>query len=353
MVVWWIKTELGLSKRYCRASRLTGLFALLLAVCVLSGCGSVAVTPPPDPEPPAAQSPAPPTPSESPAPSEPPAPSAPPTPQPGQFVFTPQNYPRVDGSTANIPLGQALYQTLLGASAEDAETAAGLFTGTDNAWRALAGGDADLLLVYEPSEETVELLGDREVYAEVESAPIGRDALVFLVNAQNAEDDLTTEQIQGIYSSSITNWNELGGPDAEIVAYQRNENSGSQTLMRKLVMGSVAMAEPVPTRVVGEMGGLVAAVAEYDNRSSAIGYNVYYYVSRMKADPNVKLLSVNGVAPTNDSIQSGEYPFVNDFYAAIRADEPEDSPARILYDWLQSPTGQRLVSAAGYVAIDN
>ncbi|MDR1692959.1 MAG: phosphate ABC transporter substrate-binding protein, partial [Oscillospiraceae bacterium] len=85
------------------------------------------------------------------------------------------------------------------------------------------------------------------------------------------------------------------------------------------------------------------------NGGGAIGYNVFYYVSRMKSDPNIKILSVDGVEPTNETIRSGEYPFVNDFYAAIRASEPQGSPARVLYDWLQGEEGQTLVEAAGYV----
>ena len=98
------------------------------------------------------------------------------------------------------------------------------------------------------------------------------------------------------------------------------------------------------------MGSLVDAVAIYDGAENAIGYNVYYYVSTMKLDENIRLLSVNGVAPSTKSIASGSYPFVNDFYAVIRSDAPKGSPQRILFDWIQTTDGQALVSHEGYVA---
>jgi ABC-type phosphate transport system substrate-binding protein len=267
-------------------------------------------------------------------------------------VFTEENYPRVDGSTANVPLGRLLLQATLGKTPQEAERELSGFSGTDASWRALGRGEADLLLVYDMPKSTWDLMVSNWVeYTDLEYAPIGRDALVFLANEENPADNLTTEQILDIYSGNITNWNAVGGADAEILAYQRNLDSASQTMMLELVMGDTALAKPVQTLVVGEMGDLVSAVAEYENRNSAIGYNAYYYVSRLHIDPNVKLLSVDGVAPTNESIQSGTYPFVCNFYAAIRKDEPDHSPARILYDWLQSPQGQQLVAAGGYATV--
>lgn len=298
-------------------------FTILLTVLLITGCSS----PPP------------------PSPSDPPPPSPPEGPSPIPFHFTEENFPRIDGSTANIPLGQMIYAALLGKSAEEAETFIH-FNGTAPAWYGLTQGEVDLLLAYEPSQETVAWLSG---YTKLTYAPIGRDALVFLVNAQNKVDGLTAEQLRDIYSGAVANWKEVGGEDAAIAAYQRNAASGSQAMMEKLVMQGTEMDVPPQTMLIGDMGGLVDAVALYTNAHSAVGYNVYYYVSQMKNDPNVKLLAVNGAAPDNTSIQSGAYPFVNDFFVAIRESEQAGSPARILYEWLQSADGQALVAAAGYV----
>jgi hypothetical protein len=99
------------------------------------------------------------------------------------------------------------------------------------------------------------------------------------------------------------------------------------------------------------MGGLVDMIASYDNGKNAIGYNVYYYVTQMKRDENIKLLSIDGAAPSPETIGSGEYPFVNDFYAVIRKDALENSPARLVFNWLQTADAKKLMAREGYVPI--
>ena len=70
----------------------------------------------------------------------------------------------------------------------------------------------------------------------------------------------------------------------------------------------------------------------------------------MYMQEGIKLLKVNGVMPSNETIASGEYPYRQPFYAVIRADEPESSPARQLFNWLTTTEGKALIEKAGYVA---
>lgn len=260
--------------------------------------------------------------------------------------FTLASLPRVDGSTANIPLISLMIQRLSGASQVDADNAAQVST-TPDAYRALARGDADLLVVYEADASVKKELADAGV--KLESHPIGRDALVFFTNSSNPVTSLTTDEYRAIYDGSVTNWKELGGKDAAIVAYQRPEESGSQALMRKYVMGDAKMA-PAPTeRITGDMGGIIEGVSSYANSSSALGYSVYYYLANMYAVDGISMLAVADVLPSSETIASGEYPYVNDFYAIVRADEPAGSPARRVLDWLLSPAGRQTVIDAGYV----
>jgi len=72
--------------------------------------------------------------------------------------------------------------------------------------------------------------------------------------------------------------------------------------------------------------------------------------SEMYMQEGIKLLKVNGVMPSNETIASGEYPYRQPFYAVIRADEPESSPARQLFNWLTTAEGKALIEKAGYVA---
>ena len=134
------------------------------------------------------------------------------------------------------------------------------------------------------------------------------------------------------------------------MAYQRVENSGSQVMMEKQCMQGVEMMDAPVERRPSEMGELVDEIASYRNTADAIGYSVYYYIKNMYMQEGVKLLSVNGVAPANETIAAGEYPFTQPFYAVIRADAAEDSPARQLYSWLTTDEGRALIEQAGYVA---
>lgn len=119
--------------------------------------------------------------------------------------------------------------------------------------------------------------------------------------------------------------------------------------LNKLVMKDVPMMD-ASLNIVERMGELVDVISTYNNSDFAIGYNVFYYVSQMKNDQNISLLSIDGVDLSNKSIQSGAYPFVNNFYVVIRKDEPDGSPARKLFDWIQSAEGQRLVELEGYLS---
>lgn len=260
--------------------------------------------------------------------------------------FAPEDYPRVDGSTSMLPLSRALMMAATGISAQEAELRVS-HSKTTLSFYALVSGEADLLLVARPAEEAFAYADEMGVVMEMR--PIGVDALVFLTGEENPVDSLTQQQAVGIYTGEITNWREVGGADAEIIAYQRNKTAGSQVMMEEVVMqGEPMMDAPMEYRP-SEMGALVDEVASYRNSASAIGYSVYYYVTEMYLREGVKLLAIDGVAPSNETIASGEYPYTQYNYAVIRKDEKEDSPARQLFDFLTTPEGKALMAAQGYV----
>ena len=264
-----------------------------------------------------------------------------------QPLMSLEEYPTVDGSTATMPLMAAVLQKVCGIDAEQAESYV-YASKTSQSWIALSNGDADLLLVYEVPESTKEQLAQGP---ELEVTAIGRDALVFIVNEQNPVESLTQDQLRDIYTGAVTNWAELGGNDQSIVAFQRDETSGSQTLFEKLLVGDreLTLTDPPTELRPGMMGALVDGLASYNNEGNAIGYSVYYYISEMYAQPGLKLIGVDGVQPEYDTIADSSYPLCNEFYVAIRADEPEDSPTRQLYNWICSEEGKQTLIDAGYV----
>lgn len=295
------------------------LFAPLLALILLAGCSKVPEAPAPASEP-----------------------------QPNQFVFTRENFPRLNGSTSTVPLGQAIASVLLGESREDVSDLT-QFSKTTQSYRDLMWGNADLLIAAEPAEVIWQEKAEQNFDWNME--PFAVDALVFVVNADNPVDCLTTEQVQKIYIGEITNWSEVGGDDLPIVPFQRNAEAGSQTAMLKLVMKDLPMMDAPADYVRGEMGDLIEAVAAYDGTPAAIGYTVYYYANDMKMADGLKILSIDGVEPCADTIRSGAYPFLNNYYVLTAAGLPEDAPAKILYDWILSEAGQKLVAHEGYVSV--
>lgn len=311
--------------------------ACMVLVLLLCSCG-------------AAQKPVPDSvPTPAPVPQPMPAPDPDPVPDPvEQFVFTRENFPRLNGSTSTVPLGQAIASVLLGETREEVSDLI-QFSKTTQSYRELMYGHAQLLIAAEPAAVIWEEKEAQDFAWEME--PFAVDGLVFVVNEDNPVDSLTTEQVQKIYTGEITNWKEVGGEDLEIVPFQRNAEAGSQTAMLKLVMGDLPMMDAPADYVQGEMGDLIEAVAAYDGTAAAIGYTVYYYANDMKMADGLKIIAIDGVDPCDETIRSGEYPFLNNYYVLTAAGLAEDDPARVMYEWILSREGQKLVAHEGYVSV--
>lgn len=315
--------------------RLLRISALILALCLLAGCAGQPSSP-----------------SSADASSDSPGTSDTDKDSPAearkQFAFTRETFPQLNGSTSTVPLGKAIAAVLLGETQEEVSDLI-RFSKTTASYRQLMAGYADLLIAAEPAAVIWEEKATRGF--EWEMSPFAVDGLVFVVNADNPVDSLTTEQVQKIYTGEITNWAQVGGDDLDIVPFQRNAEAGSQTAMLKLVMGDLPMMDAPAEYVRGEMGDLIEAVAAYDGTAAAIGYTVYYYANDMKMADGLKIIAIDGVEPCDETIRSGAYPFLNNYYTLIPAGLPEDAPAKILYDWLLSEHGQRLVAQQGYVSV--
>ena len=162
--------------------------------------------------------------------------------------------------------------------------------------------------------------------------PIGYEAFVFFVNENNPVDNLTKEQIKDIYSGEITNWADVGGADRIINPLDRPEGSGSQTVMLKFMGG-----REIEKNALGIFGG-------------AIGFSFRFYVDGIVANDGIKLLSVNGIAPTEENIRNGSYPLIYQFYAVYRKDNDNENVKRLV-DFILSEDGQKIIDENGYTPI--
>lgn len=268
-------------------------------------------------------------------------------PQSNQFTF--ETYPKIDGATAAIPLGQLLMWELTDATVAKAKERV-QFNKSHQAYVNLINKEVDLIFVSGPSEQELEFAAAKNV--ELNLTAIGRDAFIFLVHKDNPVDTLTIEEIRDIYTAKINNWKQLGGSDHEIIAFQRNENSGSQTFMETQIMGSSPLMKPPVNQQIGGMGGLIETVAEYKNANNSIGYSFHYFASEMHKNENVKFVSIEGVEATRENILNETYPLTATLYAVTRKDQPADSAAIELLNWILSQEGSKLLEKGGLIPVN-
>lgn len=254
--------------------------------------------------------------------------------------------PVMDGATALYPLYSAIAQATYPKKTYDPYDSEVMVNTTPEAYENLINGKVDLIFVNEPSKNQLQRAKAKGV--ELQLTPIGKEAFVFFVNQKNEVDGLTLQEIKDIYSGKITNWKEVGGKNEPIRAYQRPEDSGSQTALQSL-MGDTPIMDPPRENVASGMGEIINEVAQYRNFENAIGYTFRYYSQEMVGNKEIKLLSVDGVPPTKETIRSGEYPITGEFYIVTAG---TDNPnVQKLINWVLSPQGQKLIEKVGYVPI--
>ena len=217
-------------------------------------------------------------------------------------ILTADEFPMTDGSTACIPLIAQIMADTTGMDLETAQSCVSTNT-TAWAWRNLSlyggneGDSTKLIIAYEAPESVKE-----EMAAE-------------------------------------------GGP--------LDQKAIGQTLFQKLLIQGGELMDAPTELAPTEMGGLVDSIAEYNNTANAIGFSVYYYIDQMYSKPGLRLLAVDGVTPSNETIADQSYPLCNEFYAAVRQDSAEGTPERKVYDWLSTDAGRACIEKSGYVAVQD
>lgn len=92
----------------------------------------------------------------------------------------------------------------------------------------------------------------------------------------------------------------------------------------------------------------IRQIGNYDNGIGAIGYSYLYYVNKLVESSGIRVLAINGIAPTTENLQSGIYPYTVNYYAVYRKG---DSNTEAFVNWLISDAGQLAVRQAGYVPL--
>ncbi len=257
-------------------------------------------------------------------------------------MFPEGDFPLLDSSTARNPVTNSLYDLFVANFGYEGKLP--LCSTTHGAWLNIADRKVDLALLAAPTEEELTYLQQQGV--EVDMKLYGGDGLVFIGNAANPVTNLTHEQIIGIYLGEITNWKEVGGPDHPITVYYRDDQSGSQRLFEKLVFKGQEVPDfaRMGFALMDDMSSIVNIILE---EPYSIGYSIMTYLDEVYAEEELQVFAVNGVFPSPDTVAAGTYPYNTQGYLVIRSDEPEDSPARRLFNWFGCPVSDDLLNFCG------
>ena len=167
--------------------------------------------------------------------------------------------------------------------------------------------------------------------------PFAIDGVAVAVNPGNRVEGLTKAQIKDIFSGKIANWKEVGGADAPISLYVREDGSGTRETFEERALDKGASA--AAANVVNSNGAMKTAIGQDPN---AVGY-----VGIGHLDKSIKGISVDGMAPSQENAASGQYTVTRLLYMNTKG-EPQGI-TRGFVDYIFTPAGQEIVSKAGYI----
>jgi len=172
---------------------------------------------------------------------------------------------------------------------------------------------------------------------------VAKDGVALYVNEANPVAQLTIDQLKAIYLGDVANWKEVGGPDARIVLYSRENSSGTYVFFKENVLGGEDFAASAQT-----LPGTAAVVNAVAKERYGIGYGGAAYAKGVR---EVEIVGKDGQAwlPSAENVRSGKYPLSRPLLMYTRATPAGE--AKQFIDWCLSPEGQAIVTQVGYFPI--
>ena len=175
----------------------------------------------------------------------------------------------------------------------------------------------------------------------LESFAFAVDGVAVAVNPANSVTELTSGQIRQIFSGQIVNWKDVGGADASIHIYGRDEASGTREVFWKKLLNKGDVAQGI--NIVASNGAMKVAIAQ-DNQ--AIGYlGIGHITSEIQA------VVIDGVLPTQENAKSGDYKVVRNLYMNTKG-QPS-ALVQAFIDYIRGPEGAGLIEKSGYIPISD
>ena len=176
------------------------------------------------------------------------------------------------------------------------------------------------------------------------SYPIARDGLAVYLNERNPVRELSLAQLRDIYTGRITNWKEVGGNDAQIILYSRENSSGTYTYFKDNVLMDKDYSPRAQT-----LQGTAAVVNAVANDANGIGYGGAAYAKGIRFAAVRKDTKGPAYTPSMETVRNGQYPITRFLYLYTRTKPSGDLKKFI--DWSLTPQGQELVTKVGYFPV--
>lgn len=206
------------------------------------------------------------------------------------------------------------------------------FTGSSAGIEAVLAGTSDI-------GNSSRALKDEEKQQGAVENIVAIDGIAVIVNTENKVEDLTTEQLIKIYTGEITNWKDVGGDDKPITVIGREAGSGTRGAFEEL------LEVEEKCKYAQEIDSTGAVVAKVTSTPDAIGY-----VSLDVIDDTVKPVKLDGVAPSEETIKSGDYTLARPFVMATKGEISEQSDVvKAYFDFIKSEEGQKIITSVGLI----
>ena len=237
------------------------------------------------------------------------------------------------GSTSMEKFANALSETFMEKYPKVTVTAE--FVGSGAGVEAVANGSADI------GNASRNLKDEEKAKGVVENIE-AIDGIADVVDPANTVEDLTKDQLAGIYDGTVTNWKDVGGSDAPIVVVGRESGSGTRTAFEEL------LKLEDKCKYANELDSTGAVMAKVASTPGAIGY-----VSLDVLDDTVKALKLDGSEPTEENIKAGNYFLSRPFVMATKGEISEQNDlVKALFDFIHSEEGTELVKSVGLISVD-
>lgn len=247
----------------------------------------------------------------------------------------------VKGSDTLVVLAQKWAEVYMAANpAQKIQVTGG---GTGTGFAALQNQTTDLCnasrkIKAKEIEQCVKVFGKRPTEYKV-----ALDGLSVYVSASNAKiSSLSLEELEGIFTGAIKNWKEVGGEDAPITIYSRENSSGTYEFFKEHVLKGKDFASGAQT-----MPGTAAVLQAVSKDKNGIGYGGAAYGAGAKHLKVSPVKGEEGIEPSEENVLAGKYPIWRYLYVYVNPALDKGDIAAYL-KWLRGDEGQKLVKDVGY-----